>query len=222
MFNVIEKFVSIDGEGPSAGQLATFIRFSKCNLRCSWCDTKYSWDGSSDTTEMTAKEIYQYIKDSRVVNVTLTGGEPLIQPQIEELLDLLSQDEKLTTRIETNGSVSLATFKEKYKTSNIQFIVDYKLPASKMTPKMCLENLKIVNDWDVYKFVIASEIDLEAAIELVKEYDLTNRCLVYFSPVVEQVSPQIIVEAMKENHLNGVRLQLQLHKYIWPKEMRGV
>lgn len=222
MFNVIEKFVSIDGEGPSAGQLATFIRFSKCNLRCSWCDTQYSWDGSSDITEMTAKEIYQYIKDSEVVNVTLTGGEPLIQPQIEELLDLLIQDEKLTTRIETNGSVALATFKEKYKKSNIQFIVDYKLPVSKMTSKMCLENLKVVNRWDVYKFVIASEKDLKAAIELIGEYDLTNRCLVYFSPVVEQISPQIIVEAMKENRLNGVRLQLQLHKYIWPKELRGV
>ncbi len=222
MFNVIEKFVSIDGEGPSAGQLATFIRFSRCNLRCSWCDTKYSWDGSSETTEMTAEEIYQYIKDSGVANVTLTGGEPLIQDHLEKLLDLLSQDKQLTTRIETNGSISIKSLKENYKMSNVQFIVDYKLPDSKMMTTMCHENFEDVDAWDVYKFVIASEKDLKVAIDLVNEYDLTNRCLVYFSPVVEEIAPEMIVEAMKENRLNGVRLQLQLHKYIWPKEMRGV
>jgi len=222
LFNVIEKFISIDGEGPSSGQLAVFIRFSNCNLRCTWCDTGYSWDGTSEETQMTAIEIYNYIKETGVDNVTLTGGEPLIQPGLNRLLDLLVEDKKLTTRIETNGAVSIAKYKAKYRTSNIQFIVDFKLPDSKMTSKMCLDNLTVVDSWDVYKFVIASVADMQNAIEIIHDYDLTNRCHVYFSPVVELISPQVIVEAMKENLLNGVRLQLQLHKYIWPKEMRGV
>jgi len=222
MFNVIEKFVSIDGEGPNAGQLAVFIRFSHCNLRCSWCDTHYSWDGSSQVTPMSAQEIYDYIKETKVVNVTITGGEPLIQPNIEQLLHLLAQDEKLVTRIETNGSVNIVPFKAQNKTPKLQFIVDYKLPGSKMNSKMCLENLVRMDSWDAYKFVIASVDDLQASINLIKDYDLINRCIVYFSPVVEQIAPQLIVEAMKEQNLNGVRFQLQLHKYIWPKEMRGV
>ena len=222
MFNVIEKFVSIDGEGPSAGQLAVFIRFSHCNLRCSWCDTHYSWDGSSQVTQMTAQDIYNYIKETGVVNVTITGGEPLIQSGIEDLLSLLALDENLVIRVETNGSVEIAPFKAQNKTAKLQFIVDYKLPASKMTSKMCLENMTKVDHWDVYKFVIASEEDLEHGIKIVKDYDLTSRCLVFFSPVVEQISPELIVNAMKEHRLNGVRFQLQLHKYIWSKEKRGV
>ena len=87
MFNIIEKFLSIDGEGPTAGELATFIRFQGCNLRCSWCDTKYSWAKEDITEKLNAYEIYKYIKNNKVKNVTLTGGEPLIQNNIEEFLD---------------------------------------------------------------------------------------------------------------------------------------
>jgi len=171
---------------------------------------------------MTAQEIYDYIKETGVKNVTLTGGEPLIQSNIETLLYLLSEDESIITHIETNGSVAISPFKQTFKTPNLQFIVDYKLPTSQMTKKMCLDNFTNVNSWDVYKFVIASETDLQKAIDIIKEYDLTGRCLVFFSPVVEKISPELIVNAMKDNCLNDVRFQLQLHKYIWPKEMRGV
>ena len=104
MFNIIEKFVSIDGEGPTAGELATFIRFQGCNLRCSWCDTTYSFDKSEITEVLSAEEIYDYIKSTGVSNVTLTGGEPLFQKNIDEVLSLLNDDKNLVVHIETNGA----------------------------------------------------------------------------------------------------------------------
>lgn len=222
MFNVIEKFYSIDGEGPSAGELATFIRFSRCNIRCVWCDTKYSWDGSCETTSMTAEEIYAYIKDNGALNVTLTGGEPLIQDGIGDLIELLAADPALTIRIETNGAVDIKDLKARFKKDNVQFILDYKLPDSRMEHTMIHENFDYLDPWDVYKFVIASERDLERAIELVRLHDLQARCKVFFSPVLEMIEPVQIVSKMMEEKLTAVRFQLQLHKFVWDKNKRGV
>lgn len=220
MFNIIEKFLSIDGEGPTAGELATFIRFQGCNLRCSWCDTAYSFGKEGIKEVLSAEEIYEYIKKNNAVNVTLTGGEPLIQEGIEELLELLDRDESLKVHIETNGSVDIKPFKEKYK--NIIYILDYKLPSSKMTNKMKKNNLKSVENKDVYKFVLGNMEDLMVAYNIIKEYDLDKRCLVYLSPVFGQIELQDIVEFMKEKNLNRVKLQVQLHKIVWNKDMRGV
>lgn len=222
MFKVIEIFCSIDGEGPTAGELATFIRFSDCNLRCRWCDTSYSWDGSSKYISMTSEEIIEYIRMNQVKNITLTGGEPLIQPHIEQLLRTLSEESQYQIHIETNGSISIAQFKERVPSPNISYILDYKGPDSCMNHKMCLENFEKVSINDVVKFVIASEKDLNQAYQIIVDYDLLNRCLVYFSPVTEEIAASQIVDFMKQKKLNGVKLQLQLHKYIWPKEMRGV
>jgi len=223
-YSVIEKFVSIDGEGPSAGELAIFIRFLGCDLRCSWCDTTYSWNGEVTAELMTAVEIYDFIKESGVYNVTLTGGEPLIQKAIGDLIEFLVRDENFIIRIETHGGVDIAPFKKRFVNhgSRVQFVVDFKLPMSDMMDQMCVSNLTAVTSDDTYKFVIASALDLQMAIDIVVQADLTNRCRVYFSPVVDLIDPRVIVDAMVENKLNGVRLQLQLHKYIWPKEMRGV
>ncbi|MDE5977696.1 MAG: putative 7-carboxy-7-deazaguanine synthase QueE [Turicibacter sp.] len=222
MFKIIETFVSIDGEGPTSGELATFIRFSGCNLRCAWCDTTYSWDGSSCVTKLSLDELYEQIKRSKTKNVTLTGGEPLIQPNIELLLDRLAADQTLSVHIETNGSVDITPLKARYKHSNIHFVLDYKCLTSQMHKKMCEQNFQAVDEKDVYKFVIGSVDDLNFALEMIMKYELSTRCRVYFSPVTELIEPAKIVEFMKENQLNDVRLQLQLHKYIWPKEMRGV
>jgi 7-carboxy-7-deazaguanine synthase len=223
-YSVIEKFTSIDGEGPSTGELATFIRFLGCDLRCSWCDTAYSWDGEVKAELMTADEIYNFIKESGAYNVTLTGGEPLIQKGIGDLIEFLAKDENLMIRVETHGGVDIAPFKKRFEDHGrrVQFIVDFKLPTSKMMDKMCLDNLKNVTTHDTYKFVIASAEDLNKAIQLIIEMELIDRCQVYFSPVADLIAPKIIVEKMIEEKLNGVKLQLQLHKYIWPKDMRGV
>ncbi len=217
---VVEKFVSIDGEGPMAGELAVFIRFEGCNLRCSWCDTDYSWK-STDCEDLSIDEICEYIKQTGVHHVTLTGGEPLLHQDIDQLLERLSISQDLLIHIETNGSVAISEFKRKYA-ENIRYIVDYKLPASGMTNNMDIENLESVTSDDVYKFVIASQLDLEKTYEIVREYNLGSRCKVFLSPVMEHINPQEIVEFMKDKRLEGVKLQLQLHKFIWPKECRGV
>ena len=222
MFKVIETFVSIDGEGPTSGELAAFVRFSDGNLRCAWCDTTYSWDGTSCVTKMGVEDIYQWIQEANVKNVTLTGGEPLIQPGIEHLLDRLVQDNRLVIDIETNGSIAITPLKHRYKEQNVHFIIDYKGWESRMNRHMCLNNLNVVDQKDVYKFVIASETDLQDALSVIKQSQLSTRCPVYFSPVTDLISPAEVVAFMKEKQLNDVRLQLQLHKYIWPKEMRGV
>lgn len=222
MLPVIEQFISLDGEGPTSGELAYFVRLEQCNLRCSWCDTVYSWDGSTAVQHKNAQQIYDEIKASGIRNVTLTGGEPLIQKEITELLQLLGKDDSLLVHIETNGSIDIAPFRSSCPAKNILYILDYKLPESGMENQMCMDNLKQVQNDDVYKFVIASEEDLIRAVDVVKAYDLQNRCQVFFSPVREMIDPLIIVDKMKEQCLNGVRLQLQLHKILWPKEMRGV
>ena len=203
MFNIIEKFVSIDGEGPTAGELATFIRFQGCNLRCSWCDTTYSFDKSEITEVLSAQEIYDYIKSTGVSNVTLTGGEPLFQENIDEVLSLLNDDKNLVVHIETNGAID-------------------KLASSNMTHLMKLDNLNYVTNKDVYKFVLGSDEDLQEAYELITKFNLTNKCLVYFSPVFGAIKLEDIVEFMKEKNLNKVRLQVQLHKVIWDPNMKGV
>lgn len=222
MFNIIEKFLSIDGEGPSSGELATFIRFQGCNLRCSWCDTVYSWNRENVDEKLSADEIYKYIKNNEVNNVTLTGGEPLIQENIDELLSILHNDSDLNIHIETNGSIDIEPFKKKHGKENISYIVDFKLPSSKMTQKMNYNNLKCVTENDVYKFVIGTMEDLEKAYEIIKEYNLADKCLVYLSPVTGSIEMNKIVEFMKEKNMNKVRLQVQLHKIIWHKDARGV
>ncbi|MVX65862.1 putative 7-carboxy-7-deazaguanine synthase QueE [Clostridium chromiireducens] len=222
MFNVIEKFLSIDGEGPTSGELATFVRFQGCNLRCSWCDTTYSWDKENIYERLNSKDIYNYIKENKAKNVTLTGGEPLVQDNIDELLELLNSDNNLKVHIETNGSVDIEPFKKRYIENNISYIVDFKLPSSHMTEKMNLNNLEVVGLDDVYKFVVGSREDLQMAYDIIRRYDLTSKCLVYLSPVSGNIDMQEIVEFMKDKNLNNVKLQIQLHKIIWDKNARGV
>ena len=222
MFNIVEKFLSIDGEGPSSGELATFVRFQGCNLRCSWCDTTYSWDKESTSEVLDVNEIYNYIKENGATNVTLTGGEPLLQENIDELLVTLNLDDNLKIHIETNGSIDIESFKRRHKGNNISYIVDFKLPSSNMSNKMNLNNLLVVEKNDVYKFVVGNNEDLKMAYELIIKYDLTSKCLVYFSPVSGNIDMEEIVEFMKDKKLNGVRLQTQLHKIIWDKNARGV
>lgn len=221
-YKIIEKFVSIDGEGPTAGALSVFIRFEGCNLRCKWCDTMYSFDGSSSVEHLTAQEILDYILETGVKHVTLTGGEPLWQEDIEDVLDLLAGQSEITVHIETNGAVDITPFKARYKGQSIYFILDYKLHTSGMMHKMLPQNLEAVTTNDVYKLVVGSSEDLGAAYEIISKHDLAKRCQVYLSPVKKHIDPAFIVEFMKEKKLNDVKLQLQLHKIIWPKESRGV
>lgn len=220
MYNVAEIFVSINGEGTRAGQLAVFVRFQGCNLCCSYCDTQWANQPDTPCRTMTAAEIKAEIYKTGVRNVTLTGGEPLKQEHILELLELLAQDNQLHVEIETNGSVLLAPFLNMENRPSMT--MDYKLPSSGMETFMCLDNLALLQKQDTVKFVSGSIADLERARAVIDEYDLTQRCAVYLSPVFGQLEPETMVEFLKQHRMNGVTLQLQLHKIIWDPNARGV
>lgn len=219
-FKVVEKFVSINGEGFHAGQLAVFIRFAGCNLSCSYCDT--TWANAADVPYelMTSEEIYDYIMSTEVKNITLTGGEPLLREGIRELLETLSRNKELHVEIETNGSVSLDQFLGLENPPS--FTMDYKLPSSNMENLMNLENFKYLTEKDTVKFVSGSMEDLEKAKQIIDKFQLVNRTHIYISPVFDKISLESIVNFMKDNKMNGVNLQLQLHKVIWNPNERGV
>ncbi len=218
-FKVAEKFLSINGEGPRAGELAVFLRFCGCNLNCGYCDTR--WANTADVKyELTsAEELVEYVKSTGVKNVTLTGGEPLLQADIAFLIELLGIS-GVEVEIETNGSVPLKNIVSILPRPAVT--ADYKLPSSGMEKHMLTENFSYLTLRDAVKFVVGDKGDLVRAEEIINGYGLTDRCRVYFSPVFGKIKPEEIVEFMKERKLNGVRLQLQLHKIIWEPDMRGV
>lgn len=219
-FNIAEKFVSINGEGTKAGQTAVFIRFKGCNLCCKYCDTKWANEKNAPCKEMTAEEIYSYIKSTGIKNVTLTGGEPLIQKNIKSLLEIIAQDKALCCEIETNGSVDLKPFC--YIQNRPSFTMDYKLSCSNMEEFMNCGNFEILDKKDTVKFVSGSIEDIEKAKEIIDKYKLCEKTNIYISPVFGSIEPSEIVEFMVENKMNNVNLQLQLHKIIWDPDKRGV
>lgn len=218
-YPVAETFVSINGEGTHAGQLAVFIRFRGCNLQCSFCDTMWVNQPDTPCTNMTAEEICQAVQKTGVINVTITGGEPLLQPDIASLLARLAQTQQYI-EIETNGSVDLTPFVS--ISPAICFTMDYKLPGSGMESHMCTDNFALLKPQDTVKFVAGSRADLNRALEIIQKYDLIHRCHVYFSPVFGSIEPVEIVDFMMEHTLNDVNLQLQIHKIIWDPDKRGV
>ena len=218
-FAVAEKFVSINGESVRAGEPAVFIRFRGCNLACSYCDTKWANEPACPAELMSAEEIAAYVEGTGIKNVTLTGGEPLLQKDISSLIELLVSGGH-RVEIETNGSVSVAELSR--MACRPVFTLDYKLPSSGMESAMLTENYNYLRGEDAVKFVSGSLADLERAAEIIEKYSLTEKCRVYISPVFGAIDPAEIVEFMLERRLNGVRLQLQLHKFIWEPEKRGV
>ena len=214
---VVEKFVSINGEGLRSGELAVFIRFANCNLRCSYCDTKYSFINPIYTEE-SIDELVKYVKSTGVKNVTLTGGEPLIQNEIKELMIELSNIGN-RIEIETNGSINIAPY---LNIPNVTFTLDYKLKGSGMEMDMDLTNYDLLRKNDVIKFVVSDYDDLEKTKEIIKKYDLINKANCLISPVWGRIEFEEIVNFLKDNKLNDVKMQLQIHKIIWDKDKRGV
>jgi 7-carboxy-7-deazaguanine synthase len=216
MLKVNEIFSSIEGEGKRTGYLTTFIRLAGCNLRCSYCDTKYA-QTEEEYTLMSSEDIVSKIKTDCV---TLTGGEPLIHQEVEKLISDLMIADKFTN-IETNGSVFLAKFIElryKLRRSKFFFTMDIKCPSSGMHKNNNFENLKLLNNLDVIKFVVGSEEDLYYAKTIIES--IKTEAVPYISPVFG-FYPPLVVDFIKENDLKAV-FQLQLHKYIWDPNKRGV
>lgn len=204
---VNEIFQSIDGEGKRAGELASFIRLSGCNLRCSYCDTQYAF---SQGTKMSTDDI---VKKIRYKNVTITGGEPLLQ-NIHELLKKLSGK---NVNIETNGSIDIEPY---FIHPNTWFTVDYKTNSSGMNDDMWLDNFKKMRPQDVVKFVVGNIDDLYQAKDICNEYRFI--CPIYISPVFGEIEPKRIVEFMKDEKMENWKIQLQVHKFIWNPATRGV
>lgn len=219
-YKVVEKFVSINGEGVLAGQLAVFIRFQGCNLSCSFCDTAWANEEDAAYTMTTEQEIYDYIVSTGIKNVTLTGGEPLLAPDIVQLLQVLSADPFLHLEVETNGSVDLTSFAG--ISNPPSFTMDYKLPGSLMEDKMLLTNFHLLTEKDTVKFVVGDLEDLNRAKEIINEHDLSTKCHLYVSPVHGKIDLEEIVDFFIENRMNNINLQLQLHKVIWDPNKRGV
>ena len=215
---VVEKFVSINGEGTKAGELAVFIRFKGCNLACSYCDTMWANEKDCPYTEMSPDEILAYVVETGIKNVTLTGGEPLLQKEADILI-LLLLERGLSVEIETNGSVDLSPF---IKDKRPAFTMDYKLPGSKCEKGMRPENFSLLESQDTVKFVSGSPEDLDRARSIIDEYGLTEKCHVYISPVFGSIEPSEIVDYMIRYRMNDVRLQIQMHKVIWDPDKRGV
>lgn len=218
-FKVAEKFVSINGEGPRVGELAVFLRFCGCNLNCGYCDTR--WANTADVKYELAsvEELVAYVKSTGVKNVTLTGGEPLLQADIAYLIELLGAS-GAEVEIETNGSVPLKNILSLSPRPAVT--ADYKLPSSGMEKYMLTENFSYLTFRDSVKFVVGDKCDLARAEEIINGYGLKEKCRIYFSPVFGKIKPVEITEFMKERKLNGVRLQLQLHKIVWEPDKRGV
>lgn len=205
---VNEIFFSIDGEGKRAGSLAAFIRLAGCNLRCSYCDTAYAFD---EGKSMRIEEIAETVKGWK--NVTVTGGEPLSQ-DIHALLQQLREHE---VNIETNGSVDVTPY---HAYPWVFFTLDYKCPSSGMESSMLEKNFQTLRPQDVLKFVVGDMEDLRTAQRVCEKYE--PNCLVYLSPIFGKIEAKEIVEYMKSARYKNWRLQLQLHKYIWPPDARGV
>lgn len=218
-FRLAEHFISINGEGQCAGELALFLRFAGCNLRCDWCDTAWACGKDAPHELVSLHRIAEIAEDALangVRNVTLTGGEPLLQPHINEVIGRLS-GLGMQPEIETNGSVPLEAFCAPHRP---KFTMDYKLPSSKMEQHMCTENFALLHEWDTVKFVCGSRADVFRAKEIAEKYK--PQCPLYLSPVFGRIDPAEIVEIMKEQKMGSFRLQLQLHKFIWDPAARGV
>ena len=214
---IIEKFISINGEGLRQGELALFIRFKDCNLRCSYCDTKYSFENPKYNEE-DIPSLIKYAKDNNIKNITLTGGEPLIQKDIN-LLMKKKINNNFHVKIETNEYININNF---INDDNISYTLDYKLPTSLMEKFMDVDNYNYINKKDSVKFVCGNIDDLNKMKLNINKYDLINKTNVIISPVFNMIKPEDIVNYLIDNNLNGIRMQLQIHKFIWDPNKRGV
>jgi 7-carboxy-7-deazaguanine synthase len=208
---VNEIFLSVQGEGLSSGFPTIFVRFTGCNLRCSYCDTVYSYN---DGVDMSPEEILEEIKKLHYNRVCLTGGEPLLQKDIKKLLKIL---DGYTVTIETNGSIKLNCLD--LSNRKYTFVMDIKTPSSGCSREMMLDNFKLLEDRDEIKFVIGDREDYEWSKNII--FKFYKKGTITFSPVYNKIDCAQMVKWLLDDRLD-VRFQLQLHKFIWGPDVTGV
>ncbi len=215
-FNISEIFYSIQGEGTRSGMPCVFVRLQGCRLRCKWCDTPYALEIKQIETIMTEQEIYNEIIKYDCNFIEFTGGEPLEQANIMRLMAKLC-DEGFEVAVETSGYIDLSDLD-----ARIIKILDIKCPDSLMHKKNNFDNINYLTSIDEVKFVIASISDYEYAKSITEKYGLVDKCnSVIFSPVFNSISNLQLAELILKDKLK-VRFQLQIHKFIWDPNTRGV
>ncbi len=217
---VNEIFLSIQGESTYAGWPCIFIRLAGCRSSCTWCDTRYAAGEEGRTISL--PEIAASIESYKTPLVEITGGEPLQQENVYELMQLLCRQGYILL-LETGGFLPIDRVDPR-----VHKIIDIKTPSSGESDRNCLANIEhaiaaseqLKKNYE-FKFVIASREDYEWARDLLKTTDLTAHCTVLMGAVFDKQDPAELAAWILEDHLH-VKLQLQLHKYIWPPDTRGV
>ncbi|MEE8411734.1 MAG: radical SAM protein [Acidobacteriota bacterium] len=212
VLRVTEIFHSIQGESTHAGRPCVFVRLTGCNLRCVWCDSAYAFHGGSS---MTVREVVERVRNYGCEWVEITGGEPLLQHDVYELMQVLVS-ERFSVLLETGGSLPIDRIP-----AGVRRIVDVKCPGSGEVERNHWENLDQLRDGDELKFVLASRDDYEWAARQVRDRTLDRRSPVLFSPVHGTLDPGEMARWVLEDRL-PVRVQLQLHKMLWPGVEKGV
>ncbi len=209
---VTEIFYSIQGESTRAGEPCVFVRLTGCPLRCAWCDTAYAFHGG---VEMSLDAVLEQVRGYGCSLVEVTGGEPLAQSAALALLTRLCE-EGFEVLLETSGAVDIAPVD-----ARAAVILDVKCPGSAMDDRMCWDNLRHIRRNDQVKFVIGDRGDYDWAVDVMKRYQLAERCPVLLSPVFGGQAVRPLAEWILQDRL-PVRLQVQLHKFIWDPNARSV
>lgn len=213
MLTINEIFHSIQGESTFAGRPCVFVRLTACDLRCRWCDTPYAFH---EGTKMSVDEVMADVESRGCQTVEVTGGEPLLQPDVYPLMQQLLDSGK-TVLIETGGHRSIAGVP-----AGVIRIMDIKCPGSGEAEKNDWSNLAHLTKTDEVKFVIADRRDYEYARDIVMRENLPSRVnAVLLSPVHGELDPKLLSAWVIADRLD-VRVQLQVHKYIWSPDTRGV
>jgi 7-carboxy-7-deazaguanine synthase len=210
VLTIYEIYVSVQGESTHVGRPCTFVRLSACDLRCAWCDTPYAFTGGH---KMSVDEVLAEVERIRCPLVEITGGEPLLQKDVYQLMQELL-DRGYDVLLETGGHVPIDDVPDE-----VVAIVDVKCPASGEAARMHWPNLELLSAHDEVKFVIQDRADFNYARDVVRRYRLDERAL--FSPVHGVLAPSELARWILEDRL-PVRLQIQAHKYIWSPDARGV
>jgi len=212
MLKVNEIFFSIQGESSRTGLPCVFVRLTYCNLRCSYCDTEYAFYEGSD---FSIDEIINKVKSYSCNLVEITGGEPLMQNECLNLMKKLC-DSGFDVMLETGGSLPIDGVDPR-----VMIIMDLKCPSSGMMKKNLYDNIELLKKIDEVKFVISNREDYDWSKEIIKKYRINKKCDILFSVAFGLLELITIANWILEDKLN-VRFQLQMHKFIWHPETKGV
>jgi 7-carboxy-7-deazaguanine synthase len=208
-----EIYRSLQGESAFAGLPCVFVRTAVCDLRCTWCDTPHAFNRGD---KFSRKDVFEKAMSFGTPLVEITGGEPLLQPEVLPLMRDLCDAGK-TVLLETSGAHAIAPVDRR-----VHIIMDLKCPDSGEEPRNYWPNLDSLKPTDEIKFVIASRRDFDWSVEVCRKHDLENRFSCLYSCTFGAVTPRELAEWILESGLQRIRMQLQLHKYVWEPNARGV